>query len=66
MMATRAGHAPEFSGQTLRQIVHVSAGGSRREFGFRIALEQNRSLLAPRMSLYERTTTQSTGTPITH
>ena len=23
MMATRAGHAPDFTGQTLRQIVHV-------------------------------------------
>jgi lysophospholipase L1-like esterase len=34
MMATRAGHAPDFSGQTLRQIVHVSAGGEQARVWF--------------------------------
>jgi lysophospholipase L1-like esterase len=34
MMATRAGHAPDFTGQTLRQIVHVSAGGEQARVWF--------------------------------
>ncbi len=34
MMATRSGHAPDFTGQTLRQIVHVSAGGERARVWF--------------------------------
>jgi lysophospholipase L1-like esterase len=34
MMATGAGHAPNFSGQTLRQIVHVSAGGEQARVWF--------------------------------
>lgn len=34
MMATRAGHAPNFTGQTLRQIVHVSAGGEQTRVWF--------------------------------
>jgi lysophospholipase L1-like esterase len=34
MMATRAGHAPDFTGQTLRQIVHGSAGGKQARVWF--------------------------------
>lgn len=34
MMATRSGHAPDFTGQTLRQIVHVSAGGEQARVWF--------------------------------
>ncbi len=34
MMATNAGHAPDFTGQTLRQIAHVSAGGKQTRVWF--------------------------------
>jgi lysophospholipase L1-like esterase len=34
MMATQAGHAPNFTGQTLRQIVHVSASGEQARVWF--------------------------------
>ncbi|MES2222192.1 MAG: SGNH/GDSL hydrolase family protein [Acidobacteriota bacterium] len=34
MMATRAGHAPDFSDQTLRQVVHVSAAGTQTRVWF--------------------------------
>jgi lysophospholipase L1-like esterase len=34
MLATRSGHAPDFTSQTLRQIVHVSAGGEQARVWF--------------------------------
>jgi lysophospholipase L1-like esterase len=34
MMATRAGNAPDFTNQTLRQIVHVSVGGEQARVWF--------------------------------
>lgn len=34
MMATGSGHAPDFTGQTLRQIVHVSTGGEQARVWF--------------------------------
>jgi lysophospholipase L1-like esterase len=34
MMASQAGHAPDFTGQTLRQIVHVSAAGEQARVWF--------------------------------